>query len=189
MRAAAACMGVDQGEMRARVAGRFARAFERRSAELDAGRGLDFELLGKQLEICTWNTVIRTAERDFPLTWESPQYRYRYTTRALSLEQNISNPDNPDLARTLLNRELGLKKFAGMHPMEMFPGRWEEAFERAAKLQLARAGYADGHADGAVQCSKCKSMKTSYISMQTRSADEPMTLFFSCHGCGKRWRQ
>jgi DNA-directed RNA polymerase subunit M/transcription elongation factor TFIIS len=181
-------MGIEKADMRARVASRFARALENRSEELGAGGGLDFALLGNQLEICTWNSVIRNAGHDLPLAWEAPQFRFRYTTKALSLEQNLKNGDNPELCRRVLNRELGLKKLANMHPMEMFPERWEEAFEKSAKMQLARAGYADNHADGAVQCSKCKSMKTSYISMQTRSADEPMTLFFSCHECGKRWK-
>lgn len=182
-------MGVDQAEMRSRVASRFAKALERRSADLGVGEALDFELLGRQLEICAWNAVIRSAEHDFPLAWDAPQYRYRYTTRALSLEQNIANADNPELARRLLTRELGLKAFANMKPHEMFPERWEAAFEKSAKMQLARAGYADTHAAGAAVCSKCKSDKTSYVLMQTRSADEPMTAFFACHNCGKRWKQ
>ena len=38
------------------------------------------------------------------------------------------------------------------------------------------------------QCAKCKSRKVTYYSLQTRSADEPMTQFFTCHGCKRVWK-
>jgi transcription elongation factor S-II len=37
-------------------------------------------------------------------------------------------------------------------------------------------------------CSRCKSIKTTSTQKQTRSADEPMTVFVLCLNCGKRWR-
>lgn len=39
------------------------------------------------------------------------------------------------------------------------------------------------------KCRKCKSYRTSYVEFQTRSADEPMTLFFTCHDCANHWRK
>jgi transcription elongation factor S-II len=41
---------------------------------------------------------------------------------------------------------------------------------------------------GQFKCGKCKSVKTTYYQMQTRSADEPMTTFVTCMGCGNRWK-
>jgi transcription elongation factor S-II len=46
----------------------------------------------------------------------------------------------------------------------------------------------DPDAGGEHTCSKCKGQKTSSYSLQTRSADEPMTVFVTCLTCGKRWR-
>uniref|UniRef100_A0A6C0F660 TFIIS-type domain-containing protein n=1 Tax=viral metagenome TaxID=1070528 RepID=A0A6C0F660_9ZZZZ len=43
-------------------------------------------------------------------------------------------------------------------------------------------------ADGIFQCRKCGSKKTTYYSLQTRSADEPMTNFITCVDCGNRWK-
>jgi transcription elongation factor S-II len=37
-------------------------------------------------------------------------------------------------------------------------------------------------------CSRCKSTKTTSTQKQTRSADEPMTVFVFCTNCGKRWK-
>ena len=42
--------------------------------------------------------------------------------------------------------------------------------------------------DGIFQCRKCGSKKTSYYSLQTRSADEPMTNFITCIQCKNRWK-
>ena len=37
-------------------------------------------------------------------------------------------------------------------------------------------------------CRKCKSKKCSYYELQTRSADEPSTIFVTCLECGKNWK-
>lgn len=38
------------------------------------------------------------------------------------------------------------------------------------------------------KCGKCKSRECKYSQAQTRSADEPMTVFVSCLSCGNQWR-
>ena len=42
--------------------------------------------------------------------------------------------------------------------------------------------------EGILTCGKCKSNKTDYYQMQTRSADEPMTTYANCKACGHRWK-
>ena len=42
---------------------------------------------------------------------------------------------------------------------------------------------------GLYRCSRCKSWKTDYYLLQTRSADEPMTAFVSCLLCGFRFKR
>merc|ERR1711862_844924 len=37
-------------------------------------------------------------------------------------------------------------------------------------------------------CGRCKSIKTTSTQKQTRSADEPMTVFVFCMNCGNRWK-
>ena len=46
----------------------------------------------------------------------------------------------------------------------------------------------DNVEDGIFQCKKCKSRKTTYYSLQTRSSDEPMTNFITCIECKNRWK-
>ncbi|MDW8022009.1 MAG: transcription factor S [Nitrososphaerota archaeon] len=40
-----------------------------------------------------------------------------------------------------------------------------------------------------VVCPKCGAREAYYWSIQTRSADEPMTQFFRCRKCGHTWRE
>jgi transcription elongation factor S-II len=42
---------------------------------------------------------------------------------------------------------------------------------------------------GSFICRKCKKERTSFYQMQTRSSDEPMTVFINCLDCGFRWRE
>lgn len=163
---------------RAKVADRFARV-------------LDDATLAKRLEICLWNWTVTTCARDaIPLYWDNPKVRYRYTTRALSLEFNLNNPANPGLLERVKARDLGVKAFAGMTPQEMFPELWEDAYAKVALRQLRREAHTDAATapDGAYTCGRCKSRKTVYTSMQIRSADEPMTNFVKCLACGKSWK-
>ena len=46
----------------------------------------------------------------------------------------------------------------------------------------------DDVCEGIFQCRKCGSKKTTYYSLQTRSADEPMTNFITCVACKNRWK-
>lgn len=41
---------------------------------------------------------------------------------------------------------------------------------------------------GEFVCRRCKGNKTTHYSLQTRSSDEPMTVFVNCLTCGARWR-
>ena len=55
-------------------------------------------------------------------------------------------------------------------------------------IEIKKANGIDPNAGGEFTCSKCKSNKTSHYEKQTRSSDEPMTVFVQCLNCGKRWR-
>lgn len=54
-----------------------------------------------------------------------------------------------------------------------------------SKIQKDQGIDAEG---GEFTCRKCKGTKTSHYAMQTRSSDEPMTIFVCCLTCGNRWR-
>lgn len=148
------------------------------------------DTMAKHLEVCLWNWTIRTCVRDsIPRYWDNSRFRYRYTTRALGLAFNLRHPRNPGLGDRVRSRELSLKKFANMVPSEMFPELYEPIYERLAAKELRRMAVShEDAADGMYTCRACKSKKTQYTCLQTRSADEPMSIFVACLQCGKRWK-
>jgi DNA-directed RNA polymerase subunit M/transcription elongation factor TFIIS len=85
-----------------------------------------------------------------------------------------------------------LKAFVNAKPHELCPDKWEKAFEDAARKALrftdASAMDPEQMPDGILVC-RCGSKKTSYYEMQTKSADEPMTVFARCHTCSAKWKQ
>lgn len=138
---------------------------------------LDSQDLGKKLEIVLWNHTLRfCVEKKYPLEWSAAMgtdsLRELYTQRAINLDIYNLKP-NLELKQKLQSGELGLKKFIGMKPWEMNPEMWNPIFERVAFKALRKQTTVDveNAPDGAFQCSACKSMKTTYYQLQTRSAD------------------
>lgn len=150
------------------------------------------DIVPVQLERCVYNWTVRTCRRDrIHQHWENPPFMFRYTTKALAIDFNLTNPKNPELLGRVRSKDLELKKLVSASPAELFPALWEPVFERVAHKQLRRQLTVDVDSvpDGAFTCGKCKSKKTTFVLLQTRSADEPMTAYIQCHACQSRWKQ
>lgn len=63
---------------------------------------------------------------------------------------------------------------------------WEEKNEKKINDQCGIKG--DLLLASLFTCGRCKSIKTTSTQKQTRSADEPMTVFVFCMNCGNRWK-
>ena len=76
-----------------------------------------------------------------------------------------------------------------MTARELYPEHWQPlADEQMKRENTMLEGDKDGGSD-MFKCKRCGKSKTRYWEMQTRSADEPMTIFIRCLNCGKEWRQ
>ena len=69
----------------------------------------------------------------------------------------------------------------GPYSKALFAHKKKELMREEAKKD------AEGY-DGLFVCRKCKGRKVHYYQLQTRSADEPMTTFFTCLTCGCKWK-
>lgn len=160
--------------------------------------------LARKLEKATKNATIDWCKsRGIPESWDIDVVRWWYAHKVLSIEFNLKT--NPALLGKVLSGEVLAYRdpradpgadarlyLFDMKPWEMKPELWEAAFENAARIRMRHSDFAPDPAkvpDGAFQCGKCKSKKTVYYEMQTRAADEPMTLFIRCVMCGSRWKK
>ena len=66
---------------------------------------------------------------------------------------------------------------------------WQDYSKMALMDKKSYEKYAGKQVqDGILKCPRCKSMKTEYVEVQTRSADEPTTKKCTCNTCDYRWK-
>lgn len=122
-----------------------------------------------------------------------PDVDYGFTIRTIKV--NLQR--NPELRYLVRQGFIEPRKIVQMDPSEMATSELKEARRKAQEFyrEAARSDWLrqktinENSADSELECFKCHSKKVLYREMQTRSADEPMTVFALCLSCGKRWKQ
>ena len=121
--------------------------------------------------------------------WDNHKYSNIYKQKFLQLQHNVKN--SPVLKGWIVDKKIKTKDVIDMRPEDLWPdGPYAKTMEAGIHKQL-RKEYINNekkNQDGFFKCGRCKSMKTTYYQMQTRSADEPMTVFVSCLNCEKNWK-
>ena len=116
--------------------------------------------------------------------WENPIFVQVYVDRLRTILANL-----PAMRALLQSGEVLPQAVAFMTHQEFRPDRWKELLDQKMKRDASkfRADVIEASTD-MYTCKKCKSKRCTYYEMQTRSADEPATVFITCLDCGKRWR-
>lgn len=121
-------------------------------------------------------------------TWECRGFRERYKHKLVHL---LSEFKRGHLVDRLKNGEIQVRELANYSPAVLDPnGPYCQAAQAMQKkdLMMEESRAKEEDYEGLFKCGKCKSTKTTYYQMQTRSADEPMTTFVTCTGCGNKWK-
>ncbi|AYV78760.1 MAG: transcription elongation factor TFIIS, partial [Edafosvirus sp.] len=94
--------------------------------------------------------------------------------------KNDSNIDNKTFRPLVLSKEIKPQAIAFLAPEQIHPERWKHILnKKAMKLEKENnMTYTDMY-----QCKRCREKKSSTYHLQTRSADEPMTIFVTCMVC------
>ncbi|XP_029974715.1 transcription elongation factor A protein 2 [Salarias fasciatus] len=114
----------------------------------------------------------------------------KYKTRLRSRISNLKDQKNPDLRRNVLGGTISPQRIASMTAEEMASAELKqirEALTRESIRQHQLSKFGGTETDMFV-CSRCQGKSCTYTQVQTRSADEPMTTFVLCNGCGNRWK-
>ncbi len=115
-----------------------------------------------------------------------------YINKYINFYNNISpdskiNNGNKRLINDIIEGRINEFVLCNMQEKELNPERWEKLYKNITKnIEVYRVPEVKG--EGLFRCGKCKTYKTTYYQLQIRSADEPMSTFVTCLGCGNRWR-
>ena len=145
------------------------------------------------LESCIYNGAIHESkQKNLVRSWSYPLFIHMYKIRARKILSNFDGTSyvgNTELFTLFKEGTIDFKALSVMNTYELFPSRWRDQFE---KQQIREKKQLEGNRNMATDqflCTRCWKRECTYYEMQTRSADEPMTIFITCVNCGKHWRQ
>jgi transcription elongation factor S-II len=138
------------------------------------------------LEKGVYNYTIKEANiRKIVKKWENPAFAQLYLDRLRSIYNNLKNED---LLTQIKQNEITPQSIAFMTHQEMNPSHWRIFIERKMKRDTSKYTSNIEASTDMFTCKKCKSKRCTYYELQTRSADEPATIFVTCLDCGKHWK-
>ena len=145
------------------------------------------DVQSKNLECGIVNYALKEAtNRNVkPKNWDNPFFVQIYVDHLWSIYSNLNNKD---LLHQIQSCEIQAHTVAFMSHYEMKPQKWSTLIDAKSKRDKSKFETNIEAATDTFTCRKCKSKKCTYTQVQTRSADEPMTTFVSCLGCGHRWK-
>jgi transcription elongation factor S-II len=147
--------------------------------------GEKYNKIATNIEKAIFNYAIKEAtQKKIIKKWENQSFKQLYTDRLRSIMINM----NDSTIEKLQTHELNPQTFAFMTHQEMNPERWKNLIEDKIKRDASKFNTNIEASTDMFTCKKCKSKKCTYYELQTRSADEPATIFITCLDCGKHWK-
>uniref|UniRef100_A0A6C0D591 TFIIS-type domain-containing protein n=1 Tax=viral metagenome TaxID=1070528 RepID=A0A6C0D591_9ZZZZ len=138
------------------------------------------------LEKGVFNFAIKEANlRKIIKKWENGRFVQLYTDRLRTIFINLKNSE---LLNSLNNGEITPQQLAFMTHQEMNPDHWRTLIEQKTVRDANKFSNNIQASTDMFTCKKCRGKRCTYYELQTRSADEPATIFVTCLDCGKNWK-
>lgn len=146
---------------------------------------LNDEKASVNLEIGVFNYAIKEADNRRTIKkWDIKQFVEIYNSRLKSVLTNLTEK----WVQAIRSGEVQPKQFAFMTHQEFDYDRWKEMIEIKSKRDKNKFEVNVAAATDTFTCRKCKKNQCTYYLQQTRSADEPTTIFVQCINCNNRWK-
>ena len=127
------------------------------------------------IEKCIFNSTINTCkDKNINTSYEDSLFYHVYNIKFNNIYENINTVVN-----YMKNNSYNYEELEMISRENLFPNIWIPGENTDEYIQTE---------DGIFECKNCGSKKTTYYSLQTRSADEPMTNFITCIQCNNRWK-
>jgi len=116
--------------------------------------------------------------------WDNRQFVQIYLDRLRSIMNNLSD----EILAHISDGSLKPQVLAFMTHQELSPDKWSVLIDKKSKRDQQKFENNMAAATDTFTCRKCKSKKCTFYALQTRSSDEPMTIYVTCIECGQRWK-
>jgi DNA-directed RNA polymerase subunit M/transcription elongation factor TFIIS len=146
-----------------------------------------------ELEHHLYNMSLQVATRKhITRTWAQPLFTEVYLALARSVIGNL-NPSSYIQNKNLYSRfregKVTLEELVTFSFSDLYPEIWKDLSIRQFEREKRQLEGNKSMATDQFECKRCHKRECTYYELQTRSADEPMTIFIQCVNCGKHWRQ
>ena len=147
--------------------------------------------MSKKIEEGIFNYTVKYSHKNnFPDDFSNILFKNAYKNKLMNLYINLdkkSYVNNKKLLTRLKKKELEPESLAFLSPKQLFPDHWKVYLNREKALnELEYSKYTGNVIE--LKCSACGHNKCSFFQLQTRSCDEPITTFYTCLNCGKKWK-
>ena len=151
------------------------------------------DVITKKIEASIYNFTLDVCnKKKVPKRWDNQVFRKIYINKSRSLYSNIKGDSyigNNNLKGKIFNNEIAVDSIANFTYQELFPEHWKKLLDEKYKRDKSIYEDTAEAMTDQFKCGRCKSRNCVYYEMQTRSADEGMTIFITCLNCGNRWKQ
>jgi transcription elongation factor S-II len=145
------------------------------------------------LEMAVYNSCIQNAGKHHVICdWSYPLFQKLYERKMRHICANL-HPNcyiqNTKLLERYKAKEFTFEDLMTWRETEIFPERNKELADKQFQREQRLLEGNKANATDQFYCGRCHKRQCTYYELQTRSADEPMTIFVQCVNCGKRWTQ
>ena len=138
------------------------------------------------LEKGVYNWTLKECDtRRIIKQWENNEFVQIYIDHLRSIYINLKTKNIINLITSGKHKSY---EIAFMSHQELCPEKWDEYIKAKSIRDKYKFEQNIEAMTDTFTCRSCKSNKCSFYQLQTRSADEPMTIFITCLECGNRWR-
>lgn len=153
---------------------------------------LEMSLKDKDDEAEIKNLKIKIVEIEDKLN-ETLKGETPYLNRVLEIIHNLKDEKNEEFRENIINGKIKPEELCTMNSVDMLSKNKQKEIEKEKekKVDEVRTDWQEKHGqvtEGVYKCKVCGGRKTIQHEQQTRSADEPMTLFITCLNCKNTWR-
>ena len=115
----------------------------------------------------------------------SDHFKSIYNTKIYDIHHNLNPINSPTLLSDILNKKICLKTIPYAQSKDLNPTIWDPIIKKKDFIEYKKNNMATSDA---YECRRCKQRKCKVFLLQTRSADEPMTIFVQCENCNTSFR-